>query len=91
MRPLNDRILIRIDKADEKIGSIIIPDSAKTRPQFATVIAVGPGAMTNAGRREPEVKKGDRVLIGKYSGSDVEIDGEKLTVVREEDLLGVVE
>jgi chaperonin GroES len=90
--PLADRILVRrLEAAEEKRGGIIIPDTAKEKPQQGEVIAVGPGRMTDEGKRvTPEVKKGQRVLFGKYSGTEVKIDGQELIILREDDILGIL-
>ena len=92
VRPLADRMLVRrIEEQETKRGGIIIPDTAKEKPQEGEVIAVGPGRMTEDGKRiAMDVKKGDRILIGKYSGTDVKIDGTEYTILREEDVLGVL-
>src|SRR6185503_12984021 len=92
VRPLADRILVRrIEEKETVRGGIIIPDTAKEKPQEGEVVAVGPGRMTEEGKRiVMEVKKGDRVLIGKYSGTDVKIDGTEYTILREDDVLGVL-
>jgi len=92
IRPLGDRILVkRIKEEDKTKGGIIIPDTAKEKPQEGEVIAVGPGRKTEEGKLIPlDVKKGDRVLIGKYSGTDVKIDGTEYIILREEDVLGVL-
>jgi len=92
VRPLADRILIRRIEEQETIrGGIIIPDTAKEKPQEGEVVAVGPGRLTEDGKRiAMEVKKGDRVLIGKYSGTDVKIDGTEYVILREDDVLGVL-
>ena len=91
--PLSDRVLVqRMDASETKKGGIIIPDTAKEKPQEGKVIAVGPGRMTEDGKRmSPDVKKGQRVLIGKYSGTEVKIDGDEFIILREEDILGIVE
>jgi len=91
-RPLHDRVVVRRLESEEKTkGGIIIPDTAKEKPQEGEVVAVGPGRMTEDGKRiGMEVKKGDRVLIGKYSGTDVKIDGTEYTILREDDVLGVL-
>ena len=93
LRPLHDRILVkRLAEGDEKHGSIIIPDSAKEKPQEGRVIAVGTGKVTDEGKRLPlAVKEGDRILFGKYSGSEVKIDGAEYLIMKEEDILGVLE
>lgn len=90
--PLSDRILVkRLEVAEEQRGGIIIPDTAKEKPQQCEVIAVGPGRMTDEGKRlVPEVKKGQRVLIGKYSGTEVKIEGHEYIILREDDILGIV-
>jgi len=90
--PLADRILVRrLEGAEEKRGGIIIPDTAKEKPQQGEVIAVGPGRLTEDGKRvSPDVKKGQRVLIGKYSGTEVKIDGEEFIILREDDILGIL-
>jgi len=90
--PLSDRILVkRLEAAEEQRGGIIIPDTAKEKPQQGEIIAVGPGRMTEEGKRlVPEVKKGQRVLIGKYAGTEVKIDGEEYIILREDDILGIV-
>ena len=93
LHPLHDRVLIkRLEEQDEKHGSIIIPDSAKEKPQEGKVIAVGTGKVTEAGKTLPlAVKAGDRILFGKWSGSEVKIDGEELLIMKEEDILGILE
>jgi chaperonin GroES len=92
LRPLHDRILVkRLAEGDEKHGSIIIPDSAKEKPQEGKVIAVGTGKVTEAGKKLPlDVKAGDRILFGKYSGSEVKLDGQEYLTMREEDVLGIL-
>src|SRR5690242_4460617 len=92
LRPLHDRILVkRLEAGDEKHGSIIIPDSAKEKPQEGKVIAVGTGKVTEEGKKIPlDVKAGDRILFGKYSGSEVKLDGEEYLTMREEDVLGIL-
>ena len=89
IKPLNDRILVkRLEAEDKTKGGIIIPDTAKEKPQEAEVIAVGKGKLDDDGKLIPlEVKKGDRVLIGKYSGTEVTIDGEEHIILREEEIL----
>jgi chaperonin GroES len=93
LRPLHDRVLIkRLEEQDEKHGSIIIPDSAKEKPQEGKVIAAGTGRVTDDGKTVPlVVKAGDRILFGKYSGSEVKIDGEELLIMKEEDILGILD
>jgi len=90
--PLSDRVLIkRLEAAEEKAGGIIIPDTAKEKPQQGEVVAVGPGRMTEDGKRlTPDVKKGQRVLIGKYTGTEVKIEGHEYVILREDDILGIV-
>ena len=92
-RPLHDRVLARRIEADEKTaGGLIIPDTAKEKPQEGEVIAVGGGARTDKGEVIPvSVKKGDRVLFGKYSGTEVKIKGEELVILKESDILGVID
>ena len=92
LRPLHDRLLVkRLAEGDEKHGSIIIPDSAKEKPQEGQVIAVGTGKVTEEGKRIPlDVKAGDRILFGKYSGSEVKLDGQEYLTMREEDVLGIL-
>ncbi|RMD86945.1 MAG: co-chaperone GroES [Alphaproteobacteria bacterium] len=91
-RPLHDRVLVRRVESEEKTaGGIIIPDTAKEKPQEGEVIAVGPGARNEQGALVPlDVKAGDRVLFGKWSGSEVKIDGEDLLIMKESDILGIV-
>ena len=91
-RPLHDRVLVRRVEAEEKTaGGIIIPDSAKEKPQEGEVIAVGPGARDEAGKLVAlDVKAGDRVLFGKWSGTEVKIDGQDLLIMKESDIMGVV-
>jgi chaperonin GroES len=93
VRPLADRVLIKRVREEEKTtGGIIIPDTAKEKPQRGNVIAVGTGKLLKSGRLiPPEVKAGDLVLFGKYSGNDVLIDGEEHLILREDDILGVIE
>ncbi len=90
--PLSDRVLIKRLEADETMrGGIYIPDTAKEKPMQGEVIAVGPGRYSEEGKRmTPEVKKGQKVLIGKYSGTEVKIEGEDFVILREEDILGIV-
>ena len=92
-RPLHDRVLVRRVEAEEKTaGGIIIPDTAKEKPQEGEVIAVGPGARDESGKVQPlDVKAGDRVLFGKWSGTEVKIDGVDYLIMKESDLLGVLE
>src|SRR5262245_32048343 len=92
-RPLHDRIVVRRIDADEKTaGGIIIPDTAKEKPQEGEIIAVGPGGRNEKGEIvPPDVKAGDRVLFGKWSGTEVKIDGEDWLIMKESDILGVIE
>lgn len=92
IRPLHDRVVVkRIEQGEQIRGGIIIPDTAKEKPQEAEVVAVGPGKLNDEGNRMPiDVKTGDRVLIGKYSGSEIKIDGEELVILREDEILAVV-
>ena len=90
-RPLHDRVLVRRIEEDEKVGSIIIPDTAKEKPQQGEVLAVGAGARGEDGKVTPlDVKEGDRVLFGKWSGTEVSVNGEELLIMKESDILGVV-
>jgi chaperonin GroES len=93
LRPLHDRVLVkRLEEQDEKHGSIIIPDSAKEKAQEGKVIAAGTGRVTEEGKTLPlVVKAGDRILFGKYSGSEVKIDGEELLIMKEDDILGILD
>ena len=92
-RPLHDRVLVRRVEAEEKTaGGIIIPDTAKEKPQEGEVIAVGPGARDETGKVQPlDVKSGDRILFGKWSGTEVKLNGEDLLIMKESDILGVLE
>ena len=92
-RPLHDRVVIRRIEGEEKTaGGIIIPDTAKEKPQEGQIIAVGPGARDEAGKLVPlDVKVGDRILFGKWSGTEVKIDGEELLIMKESDVMGIVE
>ena len=92
-RPLHDRVLVRRVEAEEKTaGGIIIPDTAKEKPQEGEVIAVGAGTRDEAGKLVPlDVKAGDRILFGKWSGTEVRLDGEDLLIMKESDILGIVE
>ena len=92
-RPLHDRVVVRRVESEEKTqGGIIIPDTAKEKPQEGEIIAVGSGARDEAGKLVPlDVKAGDRVLFGKWSGTEVKIDGEDLLIMKESDILGIVE
>jgi chaperonin GroES len=92
-RPLHDRVVVRRVDAEEKTkGGIIIPDTAKEKPQEGEVIAVGPGARDESGKVQAlDVKAGDRILFGKWSGTEVKIDGEELLIMKESDIMGVIE
>ena len=92
-RPLGDRVLVkRVEEEQTTKGGIIIPDTAKEKPQEGEVLAVGPGARDEAGKRvEMDVQVGDRILFGKWSGTEVKIDGEDLLIMKESDILGVVD
>ena len=93
IRPLNDRILVkRLEEEETTAGGIIIPDSAKEKPAEGEIVAVGPGKMNDAGERAAmDVKVGDRVLFSKYGGTDVKYDGDDFLIMREDDILGVIE
>ena len=93
IRPLQDRIIVkRVEEEEKTKGGIIIPDSAKEKPSEGKVIAVGTGKVADDGKKIPmEVKVGDRVLFGKYSGSEIKIEGEEHLIMREDDILGIVE
>jgi chaperonin GroES len=93
VRPLHDRIIVqRIEEEEQRVGGIIIPDSAKEKPQQGKVIAVGKGRIEKDGKITPlDVKAGDTVLFGKYAGQEIKLDGEDLLIVREEEVLGVIE
>jgi chaperonin GroES len=92
-RPLHDRVVIRRVEAEEKtLGGIIIPDTAKEKPMEGEVVAVGPGARGEDGKIQPlDVKSGDRVLFGKWSGTEVKLDGEDLIIMKESDIMGIIE
>ncbi len=93
VRPLHDRVLVkRIDTEEQVRGGIIIPDTAKEKPQEAEVVAIGPGKVNDDGSRAPmDVAAGDRILIGKYSGSEIKIDDDEFVILREDEILAVVE
>lgn len=93
IRPLHDRVLVRrLEEEEQKVGGIIIPDTAKEKPQQGEVIGVGNGKLLETGERVPlDVKVGDRVLFGKYSGADVKIEGEEYLILREDEILAVLE
>jgi chaperonin GroES len=92
IRPLHDRVLVkRVEQEEQVRGGIIIPDTAKEKPQEAEVIAVGPGKLNDEGKRSPmDVQAGDRVLVGKYSGSEIKIDGNEFVIMREDEILAVI-
>jgi chaperonin GroES len=92
-KPLHDRVLVRrIEQESKSKGGIIIPDTAKEKPQEGEIVAAGPGARNDDGKLVPlDVKAGDRVLFGKWSGSEVKIDGEELLIMKESDLLGIIQ
>jgi chaperonin GroES len=91
-RPLGDRVLVkRVEEESKTKGGIIIPDTAKEKPQEGEVLAVGPGARDEHGKHvEPDVKKGDRILFGKWSGTEVKLEGEDMIIMKESDILGVL-
>ena len=91
-RPLHDRVVVqRIDAEEKTKGGIIIPDTAKEKPQEGKIVAVGPGGRDEAGKLiKPDVKVGDRVLFGKWSGTEVKIDGDELLIMKESDIMGVI-
>ena len=93
LRPLDDGVVIKQSDAEEKTaGGIFLPDAAKEKPQIGKIIAAGPGKMLDSGKRaKMSVKKNDEVLYAKYSGNDIEIDGEKYVILKESDILGIVE
>ncbi len=93
VKPLADRVLVEvIEETETKKGGIILPDTAKEKPQEGKVIAVGPGRIDEKGNRiQPEVKKGDRVLFGKYSGQEVKIEDKEYLIIREDDILAIIE
>lgn len=93
LRPLQDRIMVtRVDEEEKTKGGIIIPDTAKEKPAEGKVTAVGNGKLGDDGKRVPlEIKKGDRILFGKYSGTEVNVEGEEYLIMREDDVLGVIE
>src|SRR5712672_1200199 len=92
IRPLQDRVIVkRIEEREQERGGIIIPDTAKEKPQEGEVVAAGEGKYKEDGTRQPlDVKKGDRVLFGKYSSSEIKIDGEELLIMREDEILGII-
>ncbi len=92
MRPLSDRVVVkRIDEEETTAGGIYIPDTAKEKPQEGKVVAVGPGRTEDGKTIKLDVKKGDRILFGKYAGTEIKLDGEEHIIMREEDILGVIE
>ena len=93
VRPLHDRIIVkRIEEGEQKVGGIIIPDTAKEKPQQGKVLAAGNGKTKDDGKRIPlDVKEGDTILFGKYSGQEIKIDGEEHLIMREDEILGVIE
>ena len=93
VRPLHDRIIVqRLDEGEQKVGGIIIPDTAKEKPQQGKVIAVGNGKSKDDGKRVPlDVKSGDTILFGKYSGQEIKLDGEEYLIMREDEVLAVIE
>jgi len=92
-RPLHDRVLVRrIELAEKTAGGIIIPDTAKEKPMEGEIVAVGPGARGEDGKLHPlDVKKGDRILFGKWSGTEIKLDGEELIIMKESDVMGVID
>ena len=92
LRPLHDRILVRrLEESEQMRGGLFIPDSAKEKPQQAEVVAVGSGKLLDSGERVPvDLKAGDKILFGKYSGSEVKIDGQEYLILREDEILGVL-
>ena len=93
VKPLRDRVLVkRLEETEQKVGGIIVPDSAKEKPQQAEVVAVGSGRLLDSGERvPPQVKAGDKVLLGKWSGTEVKVDGQDYVILKEEDILGVIQ
>jgi len=93
IRPLQDRVIVkRLEEEEKTKGGIIIPDTAKEKPQEGKVIAVGKGKVTEEGKViPPDVKAGDKILFGKYSGTEIKVEGEELLIMREEDILGIIE
>jgi chaperonin GroES len=92
LKPLNDRVLVkRLEETETSRGGIIIPDTAKEKPTEGKVIAVGPGKLNDEGKRMPmEVKKGDRILLGKYAGNEIKLEGAEHVIVRQDEILGIV-
>jgi len=93
VKPLHDRILVkRIEEGEQVVGGIIIPDTAKEKPQQGKVVAVGAGKIDDKGKRVPlDVKDGDTILFGKYSGQEIKLDGEEFLIMREDEVLGVIQ
>ena len=93
IRPLQDRLILkRVEEEEKTKGGIIIPDSAKEKPQEGEITAVGPGKVTDDGKKIPmEVKEGDRVLFSKYAGTEIKLEGEEHLIMREDDILGIIE
>jgi chaperonin GroES len=93
LRPLHDRVMVkRLEAGEEKQGGIIIPDTAKEKPQQAVVKAVGNGKLLENGQRvAPDVKAGDRIIFGKYSGAEIKVDGDDYLILREDEILGIIE
>lgn len=92
IKPLNDRVVVKAEAAEEKTSSgLYIPDSAKEKPQRGTIVAVGQGRVENGTKIDMTVKEGDTVLYGKYAGTEITIDGEELLIMRESDILGIIE
>ena len=93
VRPLHDRVIVKRIKEEEKTkGGIIIPDTAKEKPIEGKVVAVGPGKLLETGKKQPlEVKKGDRILFGKYAGTEINIEGEEHLIMREDDIIAIME
>ena len=93
IRPLHDRVIVRrIDAAESMVGSIIIPDSAREKPQQGEVVAVGSGALLETGERaQIEVQAGNRIIFGKYGGADVKLDGQEYLILREEEILAIID
>ena len=93
IRPLHDRLIVRrLEEGEQKIGGIIIPDTAKEKPQQGTVLAVGKGKVNDDGKRVPlDVNVGDRILFGKYAGQEIKLDGEEYFIMKEDDVLAVIE
>ena len=92
IRPLHDRVIVqRLEEGEQKVGGIIIPDTAKEKPQQGKVIAAGNGKVKDDGQRQPlDVKEGDTILFGKYSGQEIKLEGEEYLIMREEEILGVI-